>query len=87
MHVVAVVQAPLPPGGGQRDRQRGGRGVREPADDVQDFRRVEREPLPHRVDDPAVGLMEDEQVDVVERQPARPAAWTATRDISVTACR
>ena len=61
----------------QRQRQRRRADVAVPLDAVDDARRVEPQPPPDRLDDPRVGLVEDEQVDVVESRPPSPPASCA----------
>src|SRR3954452_11535948 len=51
---------------GERDRDRGGRGVAVVLDAVHHALGRQPEPVAHRVQDAAVGLVVDEQIDVVE---------------------
>ena len=65
-HQVVGLEPSLGLGHRQRDRQRRGRRVGEPVDVVDDAIGRESEALADRADDPRVGLVVDEQLDVLE---------------------
>ncbi len=68
-HAIAVTQTARLEAVIERQRQRCSRGVAKVADAVDDAIIVEAEALTDRRQDPRVGLVVDEQVDVVELKP------------------
>ena len=62
------MQTPLLLAVGQGEGQRGGRSVAVLADAVDDALRIEAEALAHRGEDAPVGLVIDEEIDVLQRR-------------------
>ena len=63
-----VLTRPSPHAFVERDRDRGGGGVAVAVDVLVDLRRVDLQALAHGVDDPLVGLVRDEEVDLLVRE-------------------